>query len=52
VARSIIERTRGDFTTSKIQSSLRDALEDHAAALTSPGNRTAAEEALGEVEGA
>ncbi|MDP9069362.1 MAG: haloacid dehalogenase [Actinomycetota bacterium] len=27
VARSIIERTRGDFTTSTIQSSLRDALE-------------------------
>ena len=27
VARSIIERTRGDFTTSSIQSSLRDALE-------------------------
>ncbi len=29
VARSIIERTRGDFTTSKVQSALRDALEDH-----------------------
>lgn len=29
VARSIIERTRGDFTTSTIQSSLRDALERH-----------------------
>ena len=27
VARSILERTRGDFTTSTIQSSLRDALE-------------------------
>ena len=27
VARSIIERTRGDFTTSSIQSTLRDALE-------------------------
>ena len=27
VARAIIERTRGDFTTSSIQSSLRDALE-------------------------
>lgn len=27
VARSIIERTRGDFTTSSIQSQLRDALE-------------------------
>jgi translin len=33
VARSIIERTRGDFTTSTIQSSLRDALETHAAAF-------------------
>jgi translin len=33
VARSIIERTRGDFTTSSIQSSLRDALEEHAAQL-------------------
>lgn len=32
VARSIIERTRGDFTTSMIQSSLRSALEVHAAA--------------------
>ena len=31
VARSIIERTRGDFTTSTIQSSLRSSLEDHAA---------------------
>lgn len=31
VARSIIERTRGDFTTSSIQSSLRDALERKAA---------------------
>lgn len=29
VARSIIERTRGDFTTSMIQSSLRAALERH-----------------------
>jgi translin len=28
VARSIIERTRGDFTTSSIQSSLRDALQE------------------------
>ncbi len=27
IARSIIERTRGDFTTSSIQSGLRDALE-------------------------
>jgi translin len=33
IARSIIERTRGDFTTSTIQSSLRDALEEHAANL-------------------
>jgi translin len=31
VARSIIERTRGDFTTSTIQSSLRAALDEHAA---------------------
>ncbi len=31
VARSIIERTRGDFTTSTIQSSLGSALEAHAA---------------------
>ena len=30
VARSLIERTRGDFTTSTIQSSLHDALEAHA----------------------
>ena len=52
VARSIIERTRGDFTTSKIQSALRDALEEHAATLTPPADRTAAEEALGEPEGA
>lgn len=29
VARSIIERTRGDFTTSTVQSSLRDALQEH-----------------------
>lgn len=29
VARSIIERTRGDFSTSMIQNSLRDALERH-----------------------
>jgi translin len=35
VARSIIERTRGDFTTSTIQSSLHDALEKHAATLES-----------------
>ena len=33
VARSIIERTRGDFTTSTIQQSLRDALEEHASRL-------------------
>jgi translin len=33
VARSIIERTRGDFTTSSIQSSLRTALEEHASHL-------------------
>jgi translin len=33
VARSIIERTRGDFTTSSIQSSLRDALEQRASEL-------------------
>lgn len=33
VARSIIERTRGDFTTSTVQSSLRDALNKHASSL-------------------
>lgn len=33
VARSIIERTRGDFTTSSIQNSLRAALEEHTANL-------------------
>jgi translin len=33
VARSIIERTRGDFTTSSIQSTLRDALEQRASDL-------------------
>jgi translin len=33
VARSIIERTRGDFTTSVIQSSLRDTIKDHAELL-------------------
>ena len=33
VARSIIERTRGDFTTSTIQSSLRDALRERTARL-------------------
>lgn len=33
VARSIIERTRGDFTTSSIQRGLREALERHAARL-------------------
>jgi translin len=36
IARSIIERTRGDFTTSSIQSSLRAALESHADRLN-PG---------------
>jgi translin len=35
VARSIIERTRGDFTTSTVQSALRTALEAHAAQLDS-----------------
>ncbi len=33
VARSIIERTRGDFTTSTIQNSLQTALDEHAARL-------------------
>lgn len=33
VARSIIERTRGDFTTSSIQSTLRESLERHSARL-------------------
>ena len=33
VARSIIERTRGDFTTSTIQSSLQAALDEHAASF-------------------
>ena len=33
VARSIIERTRGDFTTSTIQSALRASLEEHAVNL-------------------
>ena len=33
VARSIIERTRGDFTTSSIQSSLRDALKERSEGL-------------------
>lgn len=33
VARSIIERTRGDFTTATIQNSLRAALEDHSELL-------------------
>ena len=33
VARSIIERTRGDFTTSAVQNSLRTALQEHAAHL-------------------
>jgi len=35
VARSIIERTRGDFTTSSIQSALRDALENRSNELES-----------------
>jgi len=34
VARSIIERTRGDFTTATVQSSLRHALEAHSDRLT------------------
>jgi translin len=33
VARSIIERTRGDFTTSSVQSALRRALQEHADGL-------------------
>jgi translin len=33
VARSIIERTRGDFTTATIQNSLRDSLEKHSELL-------------------
>lgn len=33
VARSIIERTRGDFTTASIQSGLRDALTEHGSKL-------------------
>jgi translin len=36
VARSIIERTRGDFTTATVQSSLRDALGEHGAKLEGP----------------
>ena len=36
VARSIIERTRGDFTTSSIQSSLRDALTRRAGESEAP----------------
>ena len=35
VARSIIERTRGDFTTAAIQSGLRDALTEHGSKLGS-----------------
>jgi translin len=38
VARSIIERTRGDFTTSTVQNALREALEEHAAALDARGD--------------
>jgi translin len=37
IARSIIERTRGDFTTSSIQRSLRDVLEEHAAQIKGKG---------------
>jgi translin len=37
VARSIIERTRGDYTTSKIQFGLRQALEQHSGALEQRG---------------
>lgn len=37
VSRSIIERTRGDYTTSKIQSSLRDALQSHGDLLKGDG---------------
>ncbi|MDQ3964673.1 MAG: hypothetical protein M3277_12310 [Actinomycetota bacterium] len=33
VARSIIERTRGDFTTSTIQNALQNALDQHASRL-------------------
>jgi translin len=36
VARSIIERTRGDFTTSTIQSELRAALDEHVTRLRAP----------------
>ena len=36
ITRSIIERTRGDFTTSTIQSSLRDALREHVGNLQTP----------------
>lgn len=35
VARGIIERTRGDFTSSSIQRQLRDALEEHSDRLDS-----------------
>ena len=38
VARSIIERTRGDFTTSTIQKELRDALDSHALKLRGSSN--------------
>ena len=37
VARSIIERTRGDYTISSIQSSLRKTLEDHRTRLGNEG---------------
>ncbi|MEA2461393.1 MAG: translin [Actinomycetota bacterium] len=36
IARSIIERTRGDFTVATIQSSLHDAIESHAERLAPP----------------
>ncbi|CAN5684987.1 hypothetical protein BH20ACT21_BH20ACT21_10200 [soil metagenome] len=36
VARSIIERTRGDFTTSSIQAGLRASLEQHGGGPASP----------------
>lgn len=36
IARSIIERTRGDFTVATIQRSLHEALETHAGRLSDP----------------
>jgi translin len=38
IARSIIERTRGDLTTSMIQSSLRNSLERHQSSLDARGD--------------